>query len=571
MVSKKVLLVDDSRAARELVKGNLARAGYEVFCAENGRKGLKAFRKHDPQVVITDLLMPEMDGVAFLTELGIKDDNSKVAIVLTGQDSDDSVEKCFRLGIQNFLRKPVSMYELIGLVRRSFYLIENATALNTALKQVETLNHFLKLTVDALAEGVVVVDGCFRVKLVSSEACRILQIEEKNALGKTAVAMLGASVGGPTGEIMNCERNNKNIYGQHLRIFCPSGLIVPVSLSVISLASLDSHSGWLLIMRDSREEERQIREDNRGSRFGRFIGTAPSITKIFDQIEMTARTQANVLIMGETGTGKELVALELHERSFRAQKPFHAVNCAAISGELLASELFGHEKGSFTGATHSKPGRFELARGGTLFLDEIGEIPLEFQGKLLRVLQEKCFERVGGTKQIKTDFRLVTATNRNLRKMVDESKFREDLYYRLHVVPIVLPPLRERAQDIPLLVRHFIREFNQLEGRAIEHITQETLSMLLDYPWLGNIRELKNAIEYSFTLSHGTKLEVTHFPDLIKYEAQGEIPILNNEREMTLWALQQANFNKSKAAALLGINRTTLYRREKKYDFEKES
>ena len=290
--------------------------------------------------------------------------------------------------------------------------------------------------------------------------------------------------------------------------------------------------------------------------------------KIFNLVDKIALSNATVLIEGESGTGKELVAKEIHERSSRAQGPFRVVNCAAISPFLLESEFFGHERGSFTGATQAKPGHFELTHQGTFFLDEVGEIPLELQGKLLRVLQEQTFERVGGTKTLHVDVRMIAATNKDLKSLVAKKKFREDLYYRLHVVPIHLPPLRERLQDIPLLTTAIIEELNQRDHRYVRGIAADVLQQFLHFSWPGNIRELYHAIEHAFAVSNDSILQSHHLPDELRKVHQPlaqEPSFPQSEKELIFQALQQTNFSKPKAAALLGIHRSTFYRKLKRY------
>ena len=247
--------------------------------------------------------------------------------------------------------------------------------------------------------------------------------------------------------------------------------------------------------------EDEIRLDHN---IGNMVGEGPGFQVRLEGIQTVAPTDATVLILGETGTGKELVARAIHELSGRSKGSFVKVNCAAIPASLLESELFGHEKGSFTGAVAQKIGRFELAHDGTLFLDEIGEMPLELQPKLLRAIQDQEFERVGGNRTIRTDVRLVAATNRDLKAMVEEDKFRADLYYRLHVFPLNVPPLRERREDIPLLTRYFVQKHAQRMGRNIETIPTSALEALTSYDWPGNIRELQNVLERSVILTNGS-------------------------------------------------------------------
>ncbi|MBV8842380.1 MAG: sigma-54-dependent Fis family transcriptional regulator [Bryobacterales bacterium] len=307
---------------------------------------------------------------------------------------------------------------------------------------------------------------------------------------------------------------------------------------------------------------------------GNMVGESAGFRGVANAIQIVAPTDAAVLIQGETGTGKELVARAIHDRSSRSNRPFIKVNCAAIPATLLESELFGHEKGAFTGAFAQKLGRFELAHGGTLFLDEIGEIPLELQPKLLRALQEQEFERLGGNRTIQVDVRVIAATNRNLKAMVEENKFRADLYYRLDVFPLTVPPLRERRQDIPLLIRYFVQKHAGRMGRRIERIPTESVQALTSYPWPGNIRELQNVIERSIIMSNGPELRVA-MPELndnpapVALRAQRPSGSDPNERALILQALKEANGQvggADGAAARLGFKRTTLQSRMRKYN-----
>jgi two-component system response regulator AtoC len=317
------------------------------------------------------------------------------------------------------------------------------------------------------------------------------------------------------------------------------------------------------------------------ARYG-IIGASPSILELYAVLDRVADTPTTVLITGESGTGKELVARALHENSSRRDKPFIKVNCAAIPKDLMESELFGHERGAFTGAVGSKPGRFELASGGTLFLDEIGSIPVEMQVKLLRALQESEFERVGGVKTIRVDVRLVAATNSDLKREIAAGAFREDLYYRLNVVPIRLPSLRERATDIPLLVKHFIDKFNARLKKHVSGVEADTEAHLVSYPWPGNIRELENVIERAVLFSDGSELKVLDLPSEVRdastpepsaaqpaseasvlaavdgLKEQVKAAMSRLERELIVKALDQTSSNVTHAARLLKISRKGL-------------
>ncbi|HMF43478.1 MAG TPA: sigma-54 dependent transcriptional regulator [Polyangia bacterium] len=326
-------------------------------------------------------------------------------------------------------------------------------------------------------------------------------------------------------------------------------------------------STYVLARQNARPEEPSVR-----GRF-RLVGQAPAIKQIYAVVEKVAHTPSTVLITGESGTGKELIARALHENSSRHGGPFIKINCAAIPKTLMESELFGYEKGAFTGAVGAKPGRFELAHGGTLFLDEIGEIPVEMQVKLLRVLQESEFERVGGIKTIKVDVRLVTATNRDLLQDIAGGSFREDLYYRLNVVPIHIPPLRERREDIPLLLDHFLAKFNDRLKKQIGSVSADAISRMGSYHWPGNIRELENMMERTMLFCEGPEIQVADLPPEIGGLPAAAAPAAPGaaslkeavraetervERELIQKALDETGGNVTQAARKLKISRKSL-------------
>ncbi len=310
--------------------------------------------------------------------------------------------------------------------------------------------------------------------------------------------------------------------------------------------------------------------DGNPRRFEQIIGNSLALESVLGQVQRVAPTDSTVLIQGETGTGKELIARAVHDLSARFGRPFVKLNCAAIPFDLLESELFGHEKGAFTGAIAQKVGRFELADKGTLLLDEVGDIPLALQPKLLRVLQEQEFERLGGTRTHQVDVRLVAATHRNLVEMVKRNEFRSDLYYRLNVFPISLPPLRERREDIPALVEHFVEIYAHRMNRQIEHISQETMSALVSYQWPGNIRELQNFIERSVIFTSGNVLQpplASLTSNAVEVQSAGAVTLEDAERDHIRKALEETRWvvaGPKGAAARLGIKRSTLYFRMQK-------
>jgi two-component system response regulator AtoC len=317
--------------------------------------------------------------------------------------------------------------------------------------------------------------------------------------------------------------------------------------------------------------------------YGAIIGESPTLRDVLERVEQVAQTTATVLLRGETGTGKELVARAIHINSPRESRPFVRVNCAALAPGVLESELFGHEKGAFTGAMARRPGRFELAEGGTLFLDEVGDLPLDVQVKLLRVLQEREFERVGGVETLKADVRVVSATHRDLEALVAEGKFRQDLYYRLNVFPIHLPPLRDRSGDLPLLCEHFIQKFAQSTGKTVRGVEPGALASLAAYPWPGNVRELENVIERALILARGPTLAATDLDFGRRSAPAAPAPqaspspdpgrslyrrLSEQERAEIIAAVERSQGNIAHAARSLGINRSTLYYRMRKHGLE---
>ena len=336
----------------------------------------------------------------------------------------------------------------------------------------------------------------------------------------------------------------------------------------------------MLLTIEKALEERRLRHEVSALRqelrtryhFENLIGKSRAMQEIFGLIEQVAGSRSTVMVYGKSGTGKELVAKAIHYNSPRASRAFVAVNCAAIPAELLESELFGHERGSFTGAIATKVGKFELATGGSLFLDEVGSMRLDLQAKILRALQEREVERVGGTRTIKIDVRVIAATNRDLKKAVEEEAFREDLYYRLNVVPITLPDLKDRQEDIPLLANHFVQKFAQESNPAIREISKEAMAVLMSHAWPGNVRELENVIERAVTLGHGPAVLPADLPPNLAGGANPleralarEATLEDLERDYIAMILQRTKGHQIRASTILGIDRRTLYRKIRRY------
>jgi DNA-binding NtrC family response regulator len=451
MKSGKILVVDDEPAEREGLARLVGQWGYEVETASSGEEALDLVETQHPAVVVTDLVLPEMDGLTLLQKLK-ETGRPPIVLLVTGHGTVETAVEAMRHGAFDYLTKPVDTTRLQVLLEKS---IEQ----ESLSREVNLLRH---------------------------------QLRQKGS-------------------------------------------------------------------------------------FGQMVGQSRGMQEVYRWVELAGTSTAPVLVYGESGTGKELVARTIHELSNRRNKPFVAINCAAIPETLIESELFGHERGAFTGATERRLGCFELTDGGTLFLDEIAEMDPNTQAKLLRVLQEGTFRRVGGGKhEIQVDVRVVAATNQVPTDAIANGKLREDLFYRLNVFSIHLPPLRERREDIPLLARNFIEEFNRQDNRQVRGLSSEAEKELERYHWPGNVRELRNVIQRAVVISGSGLIGVEHLPDTVLRAAApapaaagaSVTPIREMERDMILRALEETGQDKRRAAQLLGISLKTLYNKLAKYGIQ---
>jgi PAS domain S-box-containing protein len=425
---------------------------------------------------------------------------------------------------------------------------------------------------ESISDGVFTVDKDWKVTSFNRAAEEITGVSREEAIGHRCADVLRSSMCGEACPLQQTLESDRPQIGTAGYIIDVDGERIPISVSTGVLRDSDGRViGGVETFRDLSEVE-ALRQELAGKyRVGDLTSRSPLMQRLFEVLPAISVSPSTVLVTGETGTGKEVMARTIHSLSSRSDGPFIAVNCGALPDSLLESELFGYKAGAFTGATKDKPGRFALARGGTLFLDEIGEISPALQVRLLRVLQERSFEPLGGTASETTDARIIVATNKDLADQVRQKLFREDLYYRINVVRIELPPLRSRKEDIPLLVDQFIERFNNLQQKYVSEISADALSLLMAHDWPGNIRELENVIERAFVLCGDGPIAVSHLPG--EMTAHRVAPVSGVDirsahavldTQAILAALERNAFNRSAAARELGIHKTTLFRRMKK-------
>ncbi len=425
---------------------------------------------------------------------------------------------------------------------------------------------------ESISDGVFTVDVEWCVTSFNRAAEEITGIPRKEAIGRLCSEVFRSSMCGAACALKQTMKTGKPVIGKSGYIIDADENRIPISVSTAVLRDADGRvTGGAETFRDLSEIEALRQELERKFRVGDLTSRSPLMQRVFEVLPAIAASPSTVLILGETGTGKELVARTIHSLSPRNQGPFIAVNCGALPDTLLESELFGYKAGAFTSANKDKPGRFALARGGTIFLDEIGEVSPALQVRLLRVLQERTFEPLGATRSESTDARIMVATNKDLAEQMRRGVFREDLYYRVNVVRIELPPLCRRKEDIPLLVQQFIARFNRLQQKSVQGIAVEALSLLMVHDWPGNIRELENVIERAFILCNEGYIGIGHLPE--ELTAQGLAAGADTDMRSThnildaqaiRVALERNAFNRLAAAKELGIHKTTLFRRMKK-------
>ncbi len=432
----------------------------------------------------------------------------------------------------------------------------------------EITNNELLAMINSISDGVMAINRHKRITFFNKAAEKITGVELNDAIGRKCFDVFGITDG--ECELCRTLETNRSVINHFIRITCIEGRTVPVSISTAVLKdSKGIITGAIETFRDLSQVEALRKQLESSYMFEDMIGRSQKMQDIFDLLPIIAQSESTVLIEGESGTGKELVVRAIHNASPRSGKPIVTVNSGAIPDNLLESELFGYKAGAFTDAKKDKKGRFALAEGGTLFLDEIGDISPNLQVKLLRVLQEYVYEPLGGTESIKADVRIIAATNQDLLELMKLGRFRQDLYYRINVIKIKMPPLRERMSDIPLLTDHFIGRFNHLRNKDISSITADALKILMNFDFPGNVRELENIIEHAFVLCPGGVIQPEHLPTYI-HETRPipAVEIASNIKEMEALfltaALQRNRWSRQDTARELDINPSTLYRKIKK-------
>ena len=426
---------------------------------------------------------------------------------------------------------------------------------------------------DSIADGVFTVDENWLIRSFNRAAEEITGVRREEAIGRRCSEVFRCSMCENECALQQTLRTGKPIIGKSAYIINSEGSRIPISVSTAVLKDAEGKViGGAETFRDLSEVEALRQELEGRSRIGDLVSRSPLMQRVFEVLPAIAASPSTVLILGETGTGKELMARTIHDLSLRRKGPFVAVNCGSLPDTLLESELFGYKAGAFTGATKDKPGRFAMAEGGTIFLDEIGDVSPALQMRLLRVLQERTYEPLGGTRTESVDARVVVATNKDLLELTRKGTFREDLYYRVNVVRVELPPLRRRKEDIPLLVSQFIDRFNRLQRKNIQGIETEALSLLMAHAWPGNVRELENVIERSVILCREGNIGINHLPDeltesgrAIDKDSSVRTAHTLLDSQIIQGALARNNFNRQATAKELGIHKSTLFRRMKRF------
>jgi len=561
-----ILVVDDEESIRFTFENFLSNEGYSVSTAKDYDEAISRISKADFDVVFTDIILGNRTGIDILKETR-KIKNNCPVIMITGYPNVETASEAVRLGAFDYIPKPVRQSTLIHVAH---------LALQHKFLQDENQKYRLNLEAifRSVKDAIVTVDKDLLVVEVNDAAHHICGIA-RYQIGESFRSLPITCTGKCLEALKKTIASKKGIELQ--RTECKYNgrfrQVVTINTSPL-IAGSGEFSGAVLVVRDETILDDLERNLKKRQHFHNIIGQSNRMQKIYALVEDLADVQTTVLITGESGTGKELIAEAIHYTGKRSNDLLVKVNCSALSETLLESELFGHVKGAFTGADMEKTGRFQRADGGSIFLDEIGDVSHRMQLKLLRVLQEKVVERVGDSTPIQVDVRVIAATNQDLQQKVKMGQFREDLYYRLKVMELVLPPLRERKDDIPFLVSHFLPKLNKKLNKNIDAVSEDVQKIFMDYSWPGNIRELENTLEHAFIVCHQNNITIDHLPQSLRDFYSKKVPVSLDEvaigKKAILEALERTGWNKSKAARLLGINVRTIYRKLKKFNIPSE-
>ena len=561
-----VLIVDDEEVIRFAFKEHLSKEGYTVITAHSYPSALEIISGTDLDVIVADIVLESYTGIDLLKEVKRLGLNVPV-VMITGVPDIKTASEAVRLGAFDYLPKPVHKGVLLHSTRL-------AIKHKAVVAEKEGYRRNLEAIFSSMNDALLTVDSEMRVLEANDAAHGVWGMAPEKMIGrllkeipitcqKQCCSALAETLerGKPIRE-RRVESRHGTLQSQALML----------STSLLSYGG-KGYSGAILMARDISRITFLERELKERHQFHGIIGKSRSMQDVYNLLRDLADTETTVLITGESGTGKELAARALHYKGLRLDKPLVVANCSSFSESLLESELFGHVRGAFTGAVKDKIGRFQLAHGGTLFLDEVGDISPFVQLKLLRVLQEKEIEKVGDATPVSVDVRVIAATHRNLEQMVARGEFRKDLYYRIKVVEVKLPPLKKRSEDIPLLVDHIGYKLGRkmnIPFAGVESIAKSVMETFMGYSWPGNVRELENALEHAFVVSRGKPVTMEHLPSelLLKTgsavsseKGRGGGPVHVDERGKFLYVLEKTDWNITKAARLLGISRRTIYRK----------
>ncbi|MBI5409990.1 MAG: sigma 54-interacting transcriptional regulator [Nitrospirae bacterium] len=563
----KILIIDDEEGIRFTFKRFLTHRDYDVSAARDFDEALQCISETDFDVVFADIILRGKTGIDVLREIKQKRLNCPV-IMITGYPNIETASEAIRLGAFDYIPKPIQKEAL-------FHTIDVALQHKAVIDEKERFRSNLEAIFSSVKDAIITVDKDLNVLEINQAARNICGLT-RDSIGSEFSALQTGCKGKCLEALIETINAKQSV--EINRLECQSKSRPEQVVTLTTSPLLNRHavfSGAIMVVKDETRLTDLERELKDRQQFHKIIGKSKKMQEVYSLIELLSDVETTVLITGESGTGKELVAEALHYKGNRSRNSIVKVNCSALSENLLESELFGHVRGSFTGAIKDKIGRFQTADGGTIFLDEISDISPKIQIELLRILQEKEFERVGDSTTVKVDVRVIAATNQDLSRKVRSGEFREDLYYRLNVMKIDLPPLRERREDIPLLTEHFIRKFNAKFGKEINGVSADVQKIFMDYPWQGNVRELEHSLEHAFILCRQSAITVEHLPSELKSFTVKEEPAFDNDGniddpQIIINALEKTSGNKSKAAHLLGISRRSIYRKMKEFKIDQD-